>query len=83
LNAAVEASEEVIKSTPCKHPNRPACLSNLGIALQSRFEQTGSMDDLNAVVEVIDEAVKATPHDHPNRMIYLNNLVNALQSEFE
>ena len=83
LNAAVEAKEEAVKSTPRDHPNRAMYLNNLGSALRSRFERTGSMDDLNAAVEVNEEAVKLTPHDHPNRAMYLNNLGNALQSRFE
>jgi hypothetical protein len=34
LDAAVEASEEVVKSTPFDHPNRVMYLNNLGISFE-------------------------------------------------
>ena len=42
-------------------------LNNLGIALQSRFERTGSMDDLDRAITTNEQAVASTPDDHPNR----------------
>ena len=59
------------------------CLNNLGNALQSRFERTGSMDDLNRAITTNEQAVASTPEDHPNRACNLNDLGNALQSRFE
>ena len=76
----MEAKEEAVKLTPHDHPDRAMYLSYLSNALHSRFEQTGSIDDVNAAVEANEEAVKSTPHDHPNRRIYLNDLGDALQS---
>ena len=53
-------------------------LNNLGNALQSRFERTGSMDDLDRAITTNEQAVASTPDDHPNRAMYLNNLGIAL-----
>jgi Reverse transcriptase (RNA-dependent DNA polymerase) len=47
LNHAVEASNEAVKATPSDHPDRASQLSNLGILLGRRFEQTGAINDLN------------------------------------
>ena len=60
------------------------CISTTwAIALQRRFERTGSMDDLDRAIRTNEQAVASTPDDHPNRGMYLNNLGNALQSRFE
>jgi hypothetical protein len=58
-------------------------LSNLGIALRTRFERTGSQGDLNDAVAAEREAVAATPPDHPNRAMYLSNLGVTLRTRFE
>ena len=76
-------NEQAVASTPDDHPDRAMYLNNLGIALQSRFERTGSMDDLDRAITTNEQAVASTPDDHPNRAMYLNNLGNALQRRFE
>src|SRR5438046_2411473 len=74
LDAAVEAMEKAVKSTPLNHPDRSACLNNLGVILRSRFEQTELMTDLNAAVKANWDAVKSTPYGHSDRAMYLNSL---------
>ena len=69
--------------TPRDHPDRAGHLKNLGTVLESRFAQTGSMDDLNAAVEAKHEAVKSTPDDHPNRAAILQSLGNTLCLRFQ
>ena len=70
-------------ATPDDHPGRAMYLSNLGSALQTRFERTGGRPDLDAAVDVGRDAVAATPDDHPDRAGYLSNLGSALQTRFE
>ncbi|KJZ72809.1 hypothetical protein HIM_07753 [Hirsutella minnesotensis 3608] len=99
LSRAVEAAEMAVAATPQDHPDRAGRLnnlgtpqdhpdrarrlSNLGYSLRSRFERTGSMDDLDRAVEVADIAVAVTPQDHPDRARRLNNLGNRLGSRFK
>ncbi|KAK4097643.1 hypothetical protein N658DRAFT_269779 [Parathielavia hyrcaniae] len=76
-------ADKVADTTPQDHPDRAALLNNLGNCLGTRFERTGSMDDLNRAVDVADKAVDATPQDHPDRAALLTNLGNRLGSRFE
>jgi tetratricopeptide (TPR) repeat protein len=69
--------------TPVEHSNRAMGLTALGIALQRRFERTGSMDDLDRAILTSEQAVKLTPVNHPSRAIYLNNFGSALAKRFE
>ena len=70
-------------ATPADHPDRAGRLSNLGTALQTRFERTGATADLDAAIDRLPEAVDATPADHPDRGMYLSNLGTALQTRFD
>ncbi len=51
LEEAIETAREAVQSTPHDHPNRAACLNNLGTKLQSRFERTGEMANLEEAIE--------------------------------
>jgi len=53
LDAAVEANKEGVKPSPHDHPGRAMCLNNLGTALQDRFEQTWSIDDMPPLLWLI------------------------------
>ena len=67
LDRAITMNEQAVASTPDDHPDRAGRLNNLGIALQSRFERTGSMDDLDRAITTNEQAVASTPDDHPDR----------------
>ncbi|KAL5093247.1 hypothetical protein Trisim1_011052 [Trichoderma cf. simile WF8] len=58
-------------------------LNNFGVALGTRFRQTGSTDDLNQAISILGEVVDATPHNDPQRAGYLSNLGIQLKSRFE
>ncbi|KAF3184829.1 hypothetical protein TWF225_005740 [Orbilia oligospora] len=60
----------------------PGMLSNFGVMLGTRFNRTGSMDDLNRAVEAVDIAVTATHPDHPDQANRLSNLGNQLKTRF-
>ena len=59
--------QAAVDATPADHPNRARYLSNLGSALQTRFERTGALADLDAAIEAGQAAVDATPAGHPDR----------------
>jgi hypothetical protein len=49
-------------------------LSNLGLALRSRFERTGSAVDLDAAVEAGQTAAAIAAENDPGRAMLLANL---------
>jgi len=59
----------LLEDKPEGHPDRAACLGNLGIALQRRFGRTGDMEALTEAIRVGHDAVAATPSGHPNRAV--------------
>jgi tetratricopeptide (TPR) repeat protein len=72
-----------LEAAPADHPDRAVYLCNLAVALQARFERTGTLADLDAAVGHLRAAVAVTPADHPNRTLYLSNLGNALRARFQ
>ncbi|WP_243407941.1 tetratricopeptide repeat protein, partial [Frankia canadensis] len=65
-------------------PPRPRrTLSNLGIALRTRYERTGQVTDLDDAINTGQAAVDTTPTDHPDRAGYLSNLGIALRTRYE
>ncbi|KAF1963461.1 TPR domain-containing protein [Byssothecium circinans] len=83
LEAAIQAAQQAVDSTPDYHPDRAGYLNNLGNWLGRRFERTGLIDDLNRAVDVANMAVDTTPLDHPDRVTYSNNLGNWFGRRFE
>ena len=61
-------------ATPADHPDRAGWLSNLGGALQARFERAGDRADLDEAIDAGRQAVAASPADHPDRAGCLSNL---------
>ena len=59
LDRAIAMNEQAIKSTPDGHPVRATMLGNLGVALQSRFEGTGSIEDLERIIATYEQAFKS------------------------
>jgi hypothetical protein len=61
----------------------PRTSTILGTALQRRFEQTRSIDDLNRAITLHEGAVAVTPNDHSDYSTYLSHLSSALRSRFD
>jgi len=83
LEAAIQAAQQAVDSTPQDHPNWAMHLNNLGNKHGSRYERTGGMADLQAAIQAAQQAVDSTPQDHPNRAMYLSNLGNKLGRRYE
>ncbi|MFJ4526200.1 CHAT domain-containing protein [Streptomyces sp. NPDC088810] len=79
LSSAIDLWQRMVHATPADHHALGGALSNLGVALQARFERTGDRADLDAAIAAGREAVQATPADHPYRAAYLSNLGLALR----
>jgi len=77
------SKQNAVDLTPDGHPNKPCYLSNLGNALQTRFERVGNLTDIENAILSNQNAVDLTPDSHPNKPMRLSNLGNALQTRFE
>ena len=82
ITTTVSLWQRVLTAIPADHHDRVAMLSNLGLALQLRFERVGALADLDEAITVGWGAVQATPADHPDRAGYLSNLGFALRVRF-
>ncbi|KAL7934285.1 CHAT domain-containing protein [Trichoderma chlorosporum] len=71
LNQAVSVTSDAVAATTHNHPDRAACLSNLGTELARRFNWTGLIDDLNQAIIVTD------------RLASMSNLGSWLSRRFE
>lgn len=83
LQTAIILFSEAVDATPPGHRDRPGYLSNLGAALQIRFEHAGQPSDLDQAIDRFAEVIGITPADHPGRPMYLSNLGHALRTRFE
>ena len=83
LDAAISLLERAVAATPADLPSRAGRLSNLGAALLTRYQRSGTLEDLDRGIEVIEQAVAATPAGHPNRAPYLSNLGAALSTRYQ
>jgi tetratricopeptide (TPR) repeat protein len=83
LREAISVARQAVESTPDDHPNRAACLNNLGVMLGTRYERTGEMGDLEEAISVAREAVESTLDDHPDRAGKLSSLGNKLGRRYE
>ncbi|KAG1847676.1 CHAT domain-containing protein [Suillus subalutaceus] len=89
-NLPTDASDEgihlrriVLQLCPPGHQNHPDALNELSSALQSRFRQCGSVDDIDESIRVGREAVSLCPEEHTSRAAYLNNLGYSLRLRFD
>jgi hypothetical protein len=82
LTHSVEEWSAILAATQADHPDRASRLSNLGVALQARFEQGGDNRDLDWAVRLAREALAATGYSSPDRAARLTNLATAMQTRY-
>src|SRR5579863_1434932 len=71
--------QRIVAAVPAGDPDRPAHLSNFGVALLGWFERTGDLACLDAAIEHARTAVTAVRADQQDRAVLLSNLGHALQ----
>ncbi|KIK38812.1 hypothetical protein CY34DRAFT_371245 [Suillus luteus UH-Slu-Lm8-n1] len=88
-NLPTDASDEgihlrkvVLELCPLGHRLRPRVLDAFALAIEARFDQHGSIDDLDKSIRLGREAVSLFPEGHADRDGYLNNLAISLVSRF-
>ncbi|KAG2099251.1 CHAT domain-containing protein [Suillus discolor] len=89
-NLPTDASDEgihlrrvVLELCPLGHRLRPRTIDKLAQAVEARFDQHGSIDDLDTSIQHGREAVSLCPEGHADRDSYLNNLAFSLVSRFK
>ncbi|EXG81112.1 CHAT domain-containing protein [Cryptosporangium arvum] len=89
IDAGGSSLDEVIdllaRGTPeltSDSPGYPAVMSNYGVALRTRFEQSGSTADLDEAIRVSRDAANRASDDHPDRAALHANLALALLGRF-
>ncbi|KAG1830068.1 hypothetical protein DFJ58DRAFT_750614 [Suillus subalutaceus] len=89
-NLPKDASDEgihlrrvILELCPLGSAHRPKALDNLAQAVEARFDQRGTIDDLAESIQHEREAVSLCPEGHSERDTYLNNLAYSLKSRFD
>ncbi len=83
LDAAIDLLKLALAAIPDDDPDRAKMLSNLGIALQERFQHARDPADLDAAIDLLRQAVAARPTGDPAPDGMLYNLGRALHARFE
>ena len=83
LEQAINLLSGVLAAISDGHPGWSPTLSNLGNALQFRFQRGGIASDLEEAIAAHRKAVAAAPADYPSRFKLLNNLATTLGIRFE
>ena len=68
---------------PTGDPNRSDTLNDLAIAVSTRFEQLGGMENLEESITYHRQALALRPHGHPDRPSSLDNLAYAMSTRFQ
>jgi tetratricopeptide (TPR) repeat protein len=82
LHDAIGLFREAIAGAWASDAARPAMLSYLADALQTRFGRTGQAADLDQAIALFREAADATPPGHPGRPLMLSHLGDAFLTRF-
>jgi hypothetical protein len=70
----VKDCREALAICPPGHPNRSSFLNNLANSIDTRYKQSGRMEDLEEMITYHREALTLCHPGHRNRPSSLNNL---------
>ena len=73
---------QTLKLQPPSHPGRPDLLSNLALALRTRFGQLNQHEDLEEATLLHREALKLLPASHPSRPSHLTYVAQVVVDQF-
>ena len=74
LARTIDLWQKLINRAPRSMPQRVGYLSNLGIALMSRYQRDNRLDDLETAISYCREATETSALDYPFRAGAYNNL---------
>ncbi|KAG2137508.1 CHAT domain-containing protein [Suillus clintonianus] len=81
-NEGIRLRRNVLKLCPLGHQHRARALDELALAVEARFDQHGSIDDLEESIQLGREALSLCLEEHSSRDGYLINLAFSLKSRF-
>ena len=74
----IRLHQDALGPSHAPHPGRPTSLNNLTNMLNTRFEQSGRLDDLEETISLHRGALVLFPDHHPDRLISLDNITLVL-----
>ncbi|KAG2347159.1 hypothetical protein BDR05DRAFT_905863 [Suillus weaverae] len=90
IDLPTDASDEgiclkraVLELCPMGHEHHLIALHELTQAVEARFGQCGSIDDIDEAIQLRREVVSLCPEEHPERHTYLINLASSLSLRFD
>ncbi|KAG1771928.1 CHAT domain-containing protein [Suillus placidus] len=82
ITRAISLRREALTLSPPGHPRCDTMLSNLALALKTRYDKLDVSEDLNEAIDLYRESLRLMRLDHPERHVNLYNLSSALCSRF-
>ncbi|KAE9394823.1 TPR-like protein [Gymnopus androsaceus JB14] len=82
IENAVQLWKQAVELIPNGHAKKPALLSNLGSAYESRFGHLGDLSDIGNAIVAIKQAIELTPDGHADKPAQLSNLGGTYLSQF-
>ena len=82
LDESIRTYRRAIEASSRRNLDISEILSDLGLALSSRFDQTGDKAFLQESIRTFRDAVNATEASHPRNAICLINLGNTLETSY-
>ncbi|MFF8480419.1 hypothetical protein [Streptomyces antibioticus] len=82
LDAAVATGRRLLDITPAGHPDRPQAAANVGLALRTRYAQTGQSGDLHDGTALEREALEAVEPGLPRWAALSSNMARAMTERF-
>ncbi|MEV7782324.1 CHAT domain-containing protein [Kitasatospora sp. NPDC088351] len=83
LSRLIGLLRRITTSIPQDEPEHAEALSNLAVALKSRFELGRDPTDLDSAVDTVTGALNSVGPEHPRRPMLLSNLAAVLLARFE
>lgn len=82
LEETISSEREALALCPPGHPQHPASLSNLGVSLNTRYNQLGRTEDLEESISVAREALRPHPPHQSHHDLFVSNLAACLRDRF-
>ncbi|KAG1888265.1 CHAT domain-containing protein [Suillus subluteus] len=79
----IQLRRVVLELCPPGHQDCPSALNELAKAVEARFDEHGSIEDLEESIKLGREAISLCPEGHPDCQAYLNNLAASIISRFD
>ena len=83
MDKVITSHREALALCPVGHMDRLSALDNLATALRSRYQQSGSKEDLDEVIAYNCEALTLCPLGHLSRLKSLITLMYAFPSRYQ